>query len=320
MASLTPLDLPSRATGAGNFDVPATVPAEGALFDFLLRLGDDSLILAQRLGEWTGHAPSVEVDLSLANMALDLVGQATHFLNHAGEVEGKGRDGDALAFHRDVLDFRNCWLVEQPNGDFAQTMARQYLFSTWQRLLFQHLLGSADDVVAAVAAKAVKEVTYHEELCAEWVIRLGDGTDESRRRMQDGLDWMWRFVPELFEMDMLAAFMAERGIGTDLAALRPEYDRRVQAVISEATLAVPADQRPILGGRRGHHSEHLGHLLCAMQFVPRAYPDATGSPRSATTASRRCGRCWQACQTRRYQWCRSSISALSARSRPTGYR
>jgi ring-1,2-phenylacetyl-CoA epoxidase subunit PaaC len=275
MASLPPIDLPPGATGAGAFDAPAAEPAEGALFEFLLRLGDDALILGQRLGEWTGHAPSVEVDLSLANMALDLVGQATHFLNQAGAAEGKGRDGDALAFHRDVLDFRNCLLVEQPNGDFAQTMARQYLFSTWQRLLFQHLLGSADPGVAAVAAKAVKEVTYHEELSAEWVIRLGDGTEESRRRMQDGIDWMWRFVPELFEMDSLAAFMAERGLGTDLSALRPEYDRRVQVVVAEATLDLPRDQRPILGGRRGHHSEHLGHLLCAMQFVPRTYPDAT---------------------------------------------
>ena len=151
------------------------------LFETLLRLGDDSLILGQRLGEWCGHAPSVEVDLSLANMGLDLIGQATHFLNAAGAVEGQGRDGDALAFHRDVLDFRNCWLVEQPNGDFAQTMARQFLFSTWQEMLFGHLEASTDATIAAVAAKAVKEVRYHAELAAEWVIRLGDGTEESRR-------------------------------------------------------------------------------------------------------------------------------------------
>ena len=275
MASLPPIDLPPGATGAGAFDAPASSSDNGVLFELLLRLGDDSLILGQRLSEWTGHAPSVEVDLSLANMALDLVGQATHFLNYAGEVEGKGRDGDALAFRRDVLDFRNCWLVEQPNGDFAQTIARQLLFSTWQKLLFQALLGSADTTIAAVAEKAVKEVTYHEELAAEWVIRLGDGTVERRRRMQDGLDWMWRFVPELFDMDPVAAFMAERGLGTDLAALRPAWDRRVGAVIEEATLTLPADQRPILGGRRGHHSEHLGHLLCTMQFLPRTYPDAT---------------------------------------------
>jgi ring-1,2-phenylacetyl-CoA epoxidase subunit PaaC len=266
MASLPPIDLPSAATGAGAFDTPAA--SEGsALFEYLLRLGDDSLILGQRLSEWCGHAPSVEVDLSLANIALDLVGQATHFLNLAGEAEGKGRDGDALAFRRDVLDFRNCWLVEQPNGDFAQTMARQLLFSTWQKLLFRTLVGSAEPSIAAVAEKAVKEVTYHQELAAEWVIRLGDGTEESRH-------WMWRFVPELFEMDDLAAFMAEKRIGADLASIREEYDRRIRDVIAEATLDLPRDQRPILGGRRGHHSEHLGHLLAAMQFLPRTYPDA----------------------------------------------
>jgi ring-1,2-phenylacetyl-CoA epoxidase subunit PaaC len=207
-------------------------------------------------------------------MALDLIGQATHFLEQAGKVEGKGRDGDALAFRRDVLDYRNCWLVEQPNGDFARTMARQLLFSTWQKLLFGALLGSKEPLIAAVAEKALKEVTYHQELASEWVIRLGDGTEESRRRMEDGLAWNWRFVPELFEMDDIAAFMAERGIGADLAAFRGDYDRQIASVLAEATLQPPPDQRPILGGRRGHHSEHLGHLLAVMQFLPRTYPDA----------------------------------------------
>ncbi|HYI38727.1 MAG TPA: 1,2-phenylacetyl-CoA epoxidase subunit PaaC [Allosphingosinicella sp.] len=262
------MDMPT-----GAFD-PRGEPEGGALFEYLLRLGDDSLVLGQRLGEWCGHAPSVEVDLSLANMALDLIGQATHFLDHAGKIEGKGRDGDALAFRRDVLDYRNCWLVEQPNGDFARTMARQFLFSTWQKLLFRALLGSKDSLIAGVAEKAVKEVTYHQELAGEWVIRLGDGTEESRRRIEDGLAWNWRFVPELFEMDDLAFFMAERGIGADLSAFRAEYDKQVAAILAEATLQPPPDQRPILGGRRGHHSEHLGHLLAAMQFLPRTYPDA----------------------------------------------
>ena len=273
MASLPPIDLPSGATGSGAFDAPAG-DSSGALFDYLLRLGDDALVLGQRLSEWCGHAPSVEVDLSLANIALDLVGQATLFLNYAGEVEGQGRDGDALAFHRDVLDFRNCWLVEQPNGDFAQTMARQFLFSTWQRRLFAHLAGSADARIAAIAEKAVKEVTYHAELASEWVIRLGDGTEESRRRMIEGIEWMARFVPELFEMDMLASFLADRGIAPDLAAFRGDYDQEVGAVLAEATLPPLPQQRPILGGRRGHHSEHLGHLLCTMQFLPRTYREA----------------------------------------------
>lgn len=253
----------------------ATLVQDAMLFETLLRLGDDSLILGQRLGEWCGHAPSVEVDLSLANMGLDLVGQATHFLNAAGAAEGKGRDGDALAFHRDVLDFRNCWLVEQPNGDFAQTMARQFLFSTWQEMLFGHLTASRDETIAAVAAKAVKEVHYHAELSAEWVIRLGDGTEESRARMESGLDWMWRFVPELFEMDEAATDAARRGIGADVSLFREDYDRRIRDVLAEATIEAPADQRPILGGRRGHHSEHLGHILAPMQFLPRTYPDAT---------------------------------------------
>jgi ring-1,2-phenylacetyl-CoA epoxidase subunit PaaC len=275
MASLPPIDLPTGATGAGAFDAALDDEARAVLFETLLRLGDDSLILGQRLSEWCGHAPSVEVDLSLANIALDLIGQATWFLNAAGEAEGKGRDGDSLAFRRDVLDFRNCWLVEQPNGDFAQTMARQFLFSTWQKMLFDRLAGSSDPTIAAVAAKAVKEVAYHQELAAEWVIRLGDGTDESRARMQAGLDWMWRFVPELFEMDGVAAAAAERGIGVDVTLFRDEYDRRIRAVLAEATLEAPADQRPILGGRRGHHSEHLGHILAPMQFLPRTYPDAT---------------------------------------------
>jgi ring-1,2-phenylacetyl-CoA epoxidase subunit PaaC len=274
MASTPPIDLPAGATGAGAFDTPA-LDEGGALFEYLLRLGDDSLILGQRLGEWCGHAPSVEVDLSLANIALDLIGQATHFLNRAGEVEGEGRDGDALAFRRDVLDYRNCWLVEQPNGDFARTMARQFLFSTWQKLLFRQLLGSKDSLIAGVAEKAVKEVTYHQELASEWVIRLGDGTEESRRRIEDGLAWNWRFVPELFEMDEVAAAMAERGIGADLFAFRADYDAQIRSVLAEATLEPPADQRPILGGRRGHHSEHLGHLLAVMQFLPRTYPDAS---------------------------------------------
>src|ERR1700744_6489881 len=162
--------------------------ADTALFDYACRLGDDSLILSQRLSEWCGHAPMLEVDLSLANVGLDLIGQATHFLKLAGEAEGKGRDEDRLAFHRDVLDFKNCLLVEQPNGDFAQTIARQFLFSNWQELMLRGL--SADRHFGAIAAKSVKEVAYHARYASEWVVRLGDGTDESRARMTQGLDWM----------------------------------------------------------------------------------------------------------------------------------
>lgn len=242
---------------------------------YALRLGDDSLILGQRLSEWCGHAPALEVDLSLANIALDLIGQATHFLNLAGDLEGKGRDGDALAFKRDVMDFTNCLLVEQPNGDFAQTIARQFLFSHYQELLFAALMQSADPRIAAIAAKAVKETAYHAALAGDWVVRLGDGTEDSKTRMIAGLDWMWRFADELFAMDEVDAAALQAGVGVDKAALRPAWDARIDAVLTDATLARPASRRPVLGGRTGRHSEHLGHLLSEMQFLQRAYPGAT---------------------------------------------
>lgn len=236
-----------------------------------LRLGDDALILGQRLGEWCGHAPTLEIDLALANLGLDLIGQAQHFLAYAGELEGQGRDADKLAFHRDVLDFRNCWLVEQPNGDFAQTIARQCLFSTWQELLFGELAQSRDAAIAAVAKKAVKEVAYHASFACDWVVRLGDGTEESRTRMVEGLGWMWRFTGELFGEDRKAG---DDGFGVDLAVLRPAWDQRIDAVLADAGLERPAPHRPTGGGRDGHHSEHLGHLLAEMQFLQRTYADA----------------------------------------------
>ena len=247
--------------------LPLTDQADAARFDYLLRLGDDSLILGQRLGEWCGHAPALEVDLSLANLALDLIGQATHLLGAAG-------DADRLAFHRDVLDFRNCLLVEQPNGDFGRTMARQLLFSTWQHLLYQRLSESTDQFLREIAAKAVKEVAYHRELASEWTVRLGDGTEESAQRMREGLDWCWRFIPELFELDEPLNGLITRGIAADPRSFADEYRSALGAVLADAKLESPADQRPILGGRRGHHSEHLGHLLAQMQFLPRTYPDA----------------------------------------------
>jgi ring-1,2-phenylacetyl-CoA epoxidase subunit PaaC len=267
MASLPPIDMPDDATGKGAFDAPATGEPDSARFDYLLRLGDDSLILGQRLSEWCGHAPALEVDLSLANFALDLVGQATLLLEQAG-------DADELAFKRDVLDFCNCLLVEQPNGDFARTMARQLLYSTWQHMLLQRLARSSDRFLVEYAAKAVKEVAYHRELACDWTIRLGDGTEESARRMADGLDWCWRFIPELFEVDDLLGGLIERGIAPDPREFEDEYRSALASVLAEAKLEVPADQRPILGGRRGHHSEHLGHILAPMQYLQRTYPDS----------------------------------------------
>jgi ring-1,2-phenylacetyl-CoA epoxidase subunit PaaC len=263
-------DVEQRAKSApdhGAFDSATAGQHDPAVVDYCQRLGDDALILGQRLSEWCGHAPALEVDLSLANIALDLIGQATNFLGLAGNA-------DELAFHRDVLDWKNCWLVEQPNGDFAQTMARQFLFSTWQHMLYDRLAGSSDQRIAAVAAKAVKEVAYHRELAADWVIRLGDGTDESARRMAEGLDWCWRFLPELFELDETLQVLVDRGIAVNPQSLEDDYRQAIGAVLAEAKLATPPEQRPILGGRRGHHSEHLGHLLAVMQYLPRTYPDA----------------------------------------------
>ena len=240
---------------------------DAARVDYLLRLGDDSLILGQRLSEWCGHAPALEVDLSLANVALDLIGQATLLLGEAG-------DADKLAFHRDVLDFHNCLLVEQPNGDFARTIARQLLFSTWQHMHLQRLVSSSDRFLVEYASKAVKEVAYHRELASEWTVRLGDGTDESARRMAEGLDWCWRFIPELFEVDDELQSLIDSGVAPDPRLFEDEYRSAISAVLAEAKLDGPADQRPILGGRRGHHSEPLGHILAPMQFLQRTYPDA----------------------------------------------
>src|SRR5690242_17877461 len=268
MASLPPIDAPRGATGAGAFDARTPGERNPAHHDYLLRLGDDALVLGQRLGEWCGHGPILEVDISLANLALDLIGQATLLLGEAG-------DGDKLAFHRDVLDFCNCLLVEQPNGYFAQTIARHLLYTTGQHLLLQRLTQSIDKFLSEFAHKAVKEVAYHRELASDWTVRLGDGTEESAPRMAEGLEWNWRFVPELFDVDEGLQAAIDAGIAADPREFEEGYRSAIGAVLANAKLEAPADQRPILGGRRGHHSEHLGHLLAVMQFLPRTYPDAT---------------------------------------------
>ena len=261
-------------TSASDGRVPHAAELDGAIVTLLLRLGDDSLILGQRLCEWCGHAPALEIDLSLANVGLDLIGQATLFLDLAGKTEGRGRDADRLAFHRDAREFQNSLLVEQPNGDFAQTMARQFLFSTYQRIFLQGLARSSVPEIAAIAAKSVKEVDYHAELAADWVIRLGDGTAESRRRMIKGLNWFWRFVDELFEVDALEQSLVTHGIAVDRAALRAPFDAVAARVLEQATLPAPNFPRAVKGGRLGRHTEHLGHLLATMQSLPRAYPSA----------------------------------------------
>ncbi|MCB5175884.1 1,2-phenylacetyl-CoA epoxidase subunit PaaC [Microvirga lenta] len=246
-----------------------------ALFEYLLRLGDNALILGHRLSEWCGHAPALEEDLALSNVALDLIGQTQLWLNLAGEVEGKGRDANNLAYLRDARDFRNVLLVEQPNGDFAVTMARQFYFDAWHYLLLRELMNSTDGRVAEIAAKGLKEVTYHLERSREWVVRLGDGTEESHERMQAALDDLWMFTGELFEADEVDQEMVRRGVGPDLGALREPWLGLMRATAEEATLTLPQPGWAQRGGKRGIHSEHLGYILADLQFLQRAYPNAT---------------------------------------------
>jgi len=244
------------------------------LFEYLLRLGDDALVLGQRLGEWCGHGPYLEEDIALTNFALDFIGQARLLLGYAGEIEGRGRDEDALAFFRDSMEYRNVLLVEQPNRDFGYTIVRQLLVDAWQAELHERLSGSSDRRLAEIAAKSLKETRYHLRHSARWTVRLGDGTDESHARVQQALDELWMWTGELFEGDDLDRAMAAAGIGVDPGALRPAWDQYIGAVLAEATLERPAPQWMQGGGRRGHHTEHLGYLLAEMQSVPRAHPDA----------------------------------------------
>lgn len=248
--------------------------APAPTFEFLLRMGDSALILAQRLSEWVGKGPVLEEDIAQTNVGLDLIGQARMWLSYAGEVEGAGRDEDALAFRRDQHEFRNALIVEQPNGDYADTIARQFLFDRWHLLALRALTASRDERVAAIAAKAAKEVAYHAERSSDWVVRLGDGTEHSHARMAGAIDALWMYTGELFLPDAVDEAMAKAGIGPDLAALAAPWRESVASVLAEATLALPSDDFAQRGGRQGRHTEHLGHLLTEMQFLQRAYPDA----------------------------------------------
>lgn len=252
----------------------AAAPSIEAKFRHVLRLADTSLVLAQRLGEWVGHAPALEEDLALANVALDLIGQARLLLTHAGQIEGRGRDEDALAFLRDAPEFCNVSLAEQPNGDFGQTIVRQFLLDAWQLEVYEALSASADARLAEIAAKALKETRYHLRFSSGWLVRLGDGTAESHARVQQALDNLWRFTDELVTADALDEEMAAAGIGPSPAWLRGRWEERVRAVLQEATLQQPAAVRYPWHGKRGVHSEHLGHMLAEMQHLPRTYPGA----------------------------------------------
>ena len=256
--------------------VPAPVAPPDPLVEYLLRLGDDRLILGHRLSEWCGHAPILEEDIALANVALDLLGQATMLLRLAGTVEGQGRDEDALAYFREAVQFRNCQMVELPKGDFAFTIARQFLFDVHAVVLLDALGRSAHAELAGIAAKALKEAKYHVRHSGEWVLKLGDGTPESHARIQRAFDTLWRYTAELFTPDDVDAAMLDAGVGVDLAALRPVWDGLVRDVVSRATLTLPHGAGPIAGrpGRLGGHTEALGHLLAEMQIVARSHPGA----------------------------------------------
>ncbi len=258
--------------------VPAPRQAPHALFEYLLRLGDDRLVLGHRLSEWCGHGPILEEDIAISNVALDLLGQATMFLRLAGEVEGRGRDEDALAYFREVVDFRNCLMVELPKGDFGFTIARQFLFDVHAVVLLDALSRGGDERVAAIAAKSLKEAKYHVRHSGEWMLKLGDGTDESHRRVQKAVDALWRFTPELFAADDIDRAMLEAGIAPDLSALRAQWEGLVRDVMDRATLTLPHDvaRGPgSRGGRTGAHTEHLGHMLAEMQIIARSHPGAT---------------------------------------------
>jgi len=239
---------------------------------YLLRLADDDLVHGHRLSEWCGHGPTLEEDLALGNVALDLIGQARALYTHAGKIEGKGRDEDQLAYLRDAHQFTNLLMVEKEKGDFAFTVLRLFFFAAYTKPLYERLSASTDPELAGIAAKAVKEASYHLRHAAEWVIRLGDGTGESHRRMEEALDELWPYTAEMFETDAVTDAMIARGIAVDPATFRDEWRATVRDVFAEATLDMPDEDWGHTGGRVGRHTEYLGHMLAEMQFLQRAYP------------------------------------------------
>jgi len=243
-----------------------------SLFEYLLRLGDDSLIIGHRLSEWCGHGPILEEDIAMTNIALDFVGQTTTILELAGKVEGKGRTNDDLAFLRFDREYRNLLLVEQPNTDFGFTMMRQFLFDAYRKPLFERLTKSSNTQLAAIAEKSLKETKYHLRHSSEWVIRLGDGTEESHERIQESLNTLWRYTAELFYADEVDAELTASGVLPSMDGLEAEWKKTVDEVLGEATLEIPQNPWKFEGGRKGQHSEHLGYILAELQYMQRAYP------------------------------------------------
>ena len=246
-----------------------------ALFQLLLRLGDDHLILGHRVSEWCGHAPMLEEDLAMPNMALDMIGQARAIYQYAAEVEGAGKTEDDYAYLREEREFRNCLLVERPNEDFAHTMLRQLYFAAFMRPYWEAMAESADETLRGIAGKAVKEVAYHIRHAGEWVIRMGDGTDESAARMRAAVETLHPYAMELFETDEVTDTLAAAGVAPDPATMRAPWDAVIGEVFGEALLEVPEKVIPASGGRTGFHLEALGHILSEMQYLQRANPGAT---------------------------------------------
>lgn len=247
---------------------------DAARFEFALRLGDSALVLGQRISEWVGHAPVLEEDIAMANVALDLVGQTQLWLGLAGEIEGKGRSADDLAYLRDSGAFRNLLLVEQPNGDFAHTLVRQFFFDTWHHLMLTALAGCGDKRFAEIAEKAAKEAAYHLTRSSDLVISLGDGTDESHARMQAAVDDLWPYTGEMFMTDEVDAALQAAGVAPDAEEIRAKWEAHVAEALRRATLEQPEPGYMHQGSKRGIHTEHLGYLLAEMQFLQRAYPGA----------------------------------------------
>jgi ring-1,2-phenylacetyl-CoA epoxidase subunit PaaC len=249
--------------------------SETPLLTYVLRRADDALVLGHRLSEWCGHGPVLEEELALANIALDLIGQARSLYEYAARLDRRGLTEDHFAYLREVNHYRNCLLVEQPNGDFGVTIVRQVLFSTFMDPYWRAMTASRDETLAAIAAKSEKESTYHLRHAAEWLIRLGDGTAESRRRAQAAVDELWPYSGELFEVDASERALIEAGVAVDPASLHDTWNTTLDAVLAQATLARPAEGWMQSGGRAGRHSEHLGKILSELQYLQRAYPGAT---------------------------------------------
>ena len=245
---------------------------DNAVRDYAVRLGDDALILGHRLSEWCSRAPFLEEDLALTNVALDYIGRARMFYSYAAELSGEGYDEDWFAFKRDCREFSNNLIHELPRGDFAFSMARQYLVDVYIVAFMRELQSSADSTLAAIAGKAIKESEYHLRRSADWMLRLGDGTQESKRRLQDAVNELWGFTPELFEMDELEQDLVTAGIAVDAAALLAPWEQTVRATFKQAGIDIPLEDWQVSGGRQGKHTEWLGHVLSDLQFVQRAYP------------------------------------------------